>query len=169
MATARLAPRLDLKELWPRLPPRFQGKRSPSWIGLRVGPNATYVAIYPSGTALVTGVDSVSRARDVIAILRDELANLLPVLEGTLQVDVKNLVGVADLHGEINLDAVARGSDPGTAEYEPEQFPALVLRAGTSGRCLVFSAGKVVLTGARSQAGLEEQFRELLLALERFR
>jgi len=65
-------------------------------------------------------------------------------------INVQNVVAAATLNQKIDLNAVVK-SFPG-AEYRPEQFPGLVFRLKRPKTAtLVFSSGKMVCTGARSE------------------
>jgi transcription initiation factor TFIID TATA-box-binding protein len=62
---------------------------------------------------------------------------------------------------DLNLNALA--VDLGNTEYEPEQFPGLVYKLpGTRATFLLFSNGKIVCTGTRSEAKLREAVDKLI-------
>jgi transcription initiation factor TFIID TATA-box-binding protein len=64
------------------------------------------------------------------------------------KVKIENVVASASVDAEIDLDKVAATLQ--NAEYEPEQFPGLVLRLeDPKAAILVFSSGKMVCTGAK--------------------
>lgn len=64
------------------------------------------------------------------------------------KVKIENVVASASIDAEIDLDKVAATLP--NAEYEPEQFPGLVLRLEEpKAAILVFSSGKMVCTGAK--------------------
>ena len=65
------------------------------------------------------------------------------------KIRIENVVASISVEAEIDLDHLA-ASLPG-AEYEPEQFPGLVLRLeDPKSAILVFSSGKMVCTGAKA-------------------
>jgi transcription initiation factor TFIID TATA-box-binding protein len=51
-------------------------------------------------------------------------------------------------------------------EYEPEQFPGVIYR-GEKGTALLFSSGKVVLTGFKDMGSMEAFASELKERIER--
>jgi len=51
-------------------------------------------------------------------------------------------------------------------EYEPEQFPGVIYR-GEKGTALIFSSGKVVLTGFKDLGSMEAFASELKERIER--
>ena len=65
-------------------------------------------------------------------------------------VTVENVVASASLDHPVDLDAITRLFP--TAEYRPEQFPGLVFRLKKPKTAtLIFSSGKMVCTGAKSE------------------
>jgi len=53
-------------------------------------------------------------------------------------------------------------------EYEPEQFPGVIYR-GETGTALIFSSGKVVLTGFRDRESMAAFASELKEKIEKIR
>ena len=69
-------------------------------------------------------------------------------LIGKPKVRIENVVASASVDAEFDLDKIAATLP--NAEYEPEQFPGLVLRlVDPKAAILVFSSGKMVCTGAK--------------------
>ena len=65
-------------------------------------------------------------------------------------VNIQNVVAAAALNQKVDLNAVVK-SNP-RVEYRPEQFPGLVFRLKRPKTAtLIFSSGKMVCTGARSE------------------
>ncbi len=72
----------------------------------------------------------------------------LPKTKATLSIE--NVVASATLNQKVDLNAVVKGY-PGV-EYRPEQFPGLVFRLKRPKTAtLIFSSGKMVCTGAKSE------------------
>jgi len=70
--------------------------------------------------------------------------------EKTAIVSIQNVVASASLMQRLDLDSIVRVF-PGV-EYRPEQFPGLVYRLKKPKTAtLIFSSGKMVCTGARSE------------------
>ncbi|NLF88625.1 TATA-box-binding protein [Candidatus Bathyarchaeota archaeon] len=66
------------------------------------------------------------------------------------QVSIENVVASATLNQKVDLNSVVKGY-PGV-EYRPEQFPGLVFRLKRPKTAtLIFSSGKMVCTGAKSE------------------
>jgi transcription initiation factor TFIID TATA-box-binding protein len=65
-------------------------------------------------------------------------------------INIENVVASATLDQKVDLNAVVKGY-PGV-EYRPEQFPGLVFRLKRPKTAtLIFSSGKMVCTGAKSE------------------
>jgi transcription initiation factor TFIID TATA-box-binding protein len=65
-------------------------------------------------------------------------------------ITIENVVASATLNQKVDLNAVVKGY-PGV-EYRPEQFPRLVFRLKRPKTAtLIFSSGKMVCTGAKSE------------------
>ncbi|MCK5627920.1 TATA-box-binding protein [Candidatus Bathyarchaeota archaeon] len=65
-------------------------------------------------------------------------------------IKIENVVASATLNQKVDLNAVVKGY-PGV-EYRPEQFPGLVFRIKRPKTAtLIFSSGKMVCTGAKSE------------------
>jgi transcription initiation factor TFIID TATA-box-binding protein len=74
--------------------------------------------------------------------------NWLPKVKASLSIE--NVVASATLNQKVDLNAVVKGY-PGV-EYRPEQFPGLVFRLKRPKTAtLIFSSGKMVCTGAKSE------------------
>ena len=66
------------------------------------------------------------------------------------RINIENVVASATLNQKVNLDAVVK-SYPGV-EYRPKRFPGLVFKLKRPKTAtLIFSTGKMVCTGAKSE------------------
>ncbi|ELY81859.1 TATA-box-binding protein [Natrinema pallidum] len=124
------------------------------------------IILYTSGKYILRGGDEFETMHDVNARFLDFISNLgISVDDPSLE--VKNVVSVGNLEREINLNALTIALGLEETEYEPEQFPGLVYRPADS-QCvlLVFSSGKVVVTGGRSEEEDSEAFKSLRETLD---
>lgn len=81
------------------------------------------------------------------------------------KVVIQNVVASASLHHDIPLEKVTLKL-PNT-EYNPEQFPGLVLRLAKGKTALIFSSGKIVCTGAKSKAEVKETVKMIIKELRK--
>ena len=80
-------------------------------------------------------------------------------VEGEKSVEVVNIVVSSSLKHDIPLEKMA-ATLPNT-EYNPEQFPGLVLRIKEpKTSALIFSSGNIVCTGARTMDDVKEAIKK---------
>ena len=80
---------------------------------------------------------------------------------------LENVVATADLHSFLSLTAIAVGLGLEHVEYEPEQFPGLVYRlAKPKMVILLFSSGKLVITGGRKPEDVANAVDQLVEELK---
>ena len=81
-------------------------------------------------------------------------------------IHVVNIVVSTSLEHDIPLEKMA--ATLSNTEYNPEQFPGLVIRIREpKTSALIFSSGKVVCTGARSMEKVEESIKKIIKSLEK--
>jgi transcription initiation factor TFIID TATA-box-binding protein len=72
----------------------------------------------------------------------------MPTVEASISIE--NIVASVTLNQKIDLNAIVKGNP--TVEYRPKQFPGLVFRLKKPKTAiLIFSTGKMVCTGAKSE------------------
>lgn len=115
----------------------------------------TAFLVFSSGKANCTGAKSIKDVDTAIEILSNDLEGLGYTITSTSYV-VQNIVAGASLDTELDLDAIAIGLGFENIEYEPEVFPGLVYRiVDPKVVVLIFRSGKLVITGAKTQAECE--------------
>ena len=87
-------------------------------------------------------------------------------VKGEKTIEVVNIVVSTSLEHDIPLEKMA--ATLSNTEYNPEQFPGLVIRIrDPKTSALIFSSGKVVCTGARSMEKVEESIKKIIVALKK--
>lgn len=82
------------------------------------------------------------------------------------EIKVVNIVVSTSLEHEIPLEKMA--ATLSNTEYNPEQFPGLVIRIKEpKTSALIFSSGKVVCTGARTIEKVHESIKKIIKSLEK--
>jgi len=115
----------------------------------------TAFLVFSSGKANCTGAKSIRDVDTAIEILSNDLRGLGYNIDPPSYV-VQNIVAGASLDTELDLDAIAIGLGFENIEYEPEVFPGLVYRiVDPKVVVLIFRSGKLVITGAKTQAECE--------------
>ena len=84
------------------------------------------------------------------------------------EIKIQNIVASTSLEHDIPLIKLAEML-PNT-EYNPEQFPGLVMRIkDPKTSALIFSSGKVVCTGAKSMAKVKESVDKIIKNLAKIK
>lgn len=123
--------------------------------------------IFSSGKLVVTGAKSVDDIKRAVNKLIMMLKKIGAKFHREPQIDIQNMVFSGDIGMEFNLDAVALSLP--NCEYEPEQFPGVIYRVKEPRAViLLFSSGKIVCSGAKSEDDAWEAVRKLLRELEKY-
>lgn len=130
----------------------------------------------PSGVYMFTGVNSYNELEYAKNELLSALAELgiisspNPVSEEIIDpFQVQNVVCTAELKGQegLSLSQLAISLGLEKTEYEPEQFPGLVYRPDNSScTILVFSSGKMVITGIDNEKTAQRELERLQKELD---
>jgi len=87
----------------------------------------------------------------------------MPTVEASITIE--NVVASATMNQRIDLNAVVKGN-PGV-EYRPEKFPGLVFRIKKPKTAtLIFSTGKMVCTGAKSEKKAKQAVKKVVKELK---
>lgn len=107
--------------------------------------------IFSSGKVVLTGVKDNDSLERGIAIILQKLTEAGITCYDEPRVVVTNIVCSYDLGNKLNLNKVVMTLSLENIEYEPEQFPGLVYRiAEPKVVALLFSSGKIILTGGKN-------------------
>ena len=88
----------------------------------------------------------------------------MPTVEASIRIE--NVVASASLNQRIDLNAVVKGNP--LVEYRPEQFPGLVFRLKRPKTAiLIFSTGKMVCTGAKSEKEAKRAIKKVVRELKK--
>ncbi|MFH1053430.1 MAG: TATA-box-binding protein [Candidatus Woesearchaeota archaeon] len=86
--------------------------------------------------------------------------------EGKVSIEIVNIVVSTSLEHDIPLEKMA--ATLSNTEYNPEQFPGLVIRIkDPKTSALIFSSGKVVCTGARTMENVRASIKKIIKSLEK--
>ncbi len=162
VASVTLAEELDLTAISLMLDSaEYEPEQFPGLI-YRIKKPKTALLLFRSGKVNCTGaknVDEVRASLDIVIKLLDDAG--MAVIKNP-EIVVQNMVAVYDLGAEIDMNSVAISLGLERVEYEPEQFPGLVFRlTDPKVVALLFSSGKVVLTGARSNEDIDNAVQKL--------
>ena len=169
VASTRLAEAFDLPKIEAELEDATYNKKKFPGLVYRVkAPKAAFL-IFTTGKIVCTGAKNVEDVRTVITNLAKTLKSIgFEKINLEPEIHVQNIVASADLKTNLNLNAVAPALGLENIEYEPEQFPGLVYRIKQPRVVvLIFSTGKLVITGGKSPEECEEGVRIVRMQLEK--
>jgi transcription initiation factor TFIID TATA-box-binding protein len=119
--------------------------------------------IFSSGKVVLTGIRSPESLDVGLKIILDKMSEAGIECYNEPRVAITNMVCSYDIGNKINLNKVVMTLSLENIEYEPEQFPGLVYRiADPKIVALLFSSGKIILTGGKNMEDIKRglQFLE---------
>jgi transcription initiation factor TFIID TATA-box-binding protein len=125
----------------------------------------TATLIFSTGKMVCTGAKSEKLARSAVKKVVRELKKNNIVILGKPKITIQNIVASANLRGRIDLEVAADIMD--NVMYEPEQFPGLIYRMKDPKTVLLlFTSGKIVCTGGKSEKIVHESVHKLYELLD---
>lgn len=136
-----------------------------TWVQMRFSINNRHIAFYKSGKIRISGVKS----DEELILISDKLLSFLEkhgIQNKIKQININNYVLVDKMDNKVNLDILAKNLLEYDVTYEPEQFPALHFKDENNITFMLFSSGKMNITGVKSLENLEEKvnsFKQLVM------
>lgn len=122
---------------------------------LRIKRPKSAVLVFSSGKLVCTGTKSVVQVREVVRQVIKQLRKIGVNVTTKPKITVQNIVASGAIGLDLNLNTIALELE--NTEYEPEQFPGLVYKLDElNATFLLFSNGKLVCTGTKNKAQLNE-------------
>ena len=133
---------------------------------IRIKEPKTSALIFSSGKIVCTGARTMEDVRASIRKIIKSLEKINVKIKGEPEVKVQNIVASGSVGMALNLNVLAMKLD--NTEYEPEQFPGLVYKLpDLKATFLLFSNGKVVCTGTKSEQEVHIALDKLIENLKR--
>ena len=127
---------------------------------LRVKKPKSAVLVFSSGNLVCTGTKSVAQVREVVVQVIKQLRKIGVNVTTKPKITVQNIVASGAISLDLNLNTLALELE--NTEYEPEQFPGLVYKLDDpTATFLLFSNGKLVCTGTKNKAQLDDSIVQL--------
>ena len=127
---------------------------------LRIKKPKSAVLVFSSGNLVCTGTKSVAQVRDVDQQVIKQLKKVNVYVKVKPKITVQNIVASGAINLKLNLNTLALELE--NTEYEPEQFPGMVYKLeDPTATFLLFSNGKLVCTGTKNKAQLDESIIQL--------
>lgn len=133
---------------------------------IRIKEPKTSALIFSSGNVVCTGARSMDKVEESIKKIIKSLEKINIKITIKPEIKIQNIVASGSVGMDLNLNTLAMKL-PNT-EYEPEQFPGLVYKlAEAKATFLLFSNGKVVCTGTKSEKEVHEALDMLIENLKK--
>jgi transcription initiation factor TFIID TATA-box-binding protein len=126
--------------------------------------------LFSSGKIVLTGLRNNAELEKGLSVIVKSLNNAGCTTLKEPKVAITNMVCSYDLARYINLNKLVVTLNLENIEYEPEQFPGLVYRIKDPRIVvLIFSSGKLILTGGRNMDDIKKGLDVLIEKLESIR
>ena len=135
---------------------------------IRIKEPRTSALIFGSGKIVCTGARNLADVDKSIQQIIKSLEKINVKIKVQPEINVQNIVASGNIGLPLNLNVLALRLE--NTEYEPEQFPGLVYKLKDKGKnkatFLLFSNGKVVCTGTKSEEQVDEVMEMLVEKLK---
>ena len=165
VASASLKQRLDLDSIVRIIPGvEYRPEQFPGLVYKIKKPKAALL-MFSTGKMVCTGATSERLAKRAVMRVVDDLKRNGIVIVEKPDIQIQNIVASGDLIGTIDLEKTTYALKK--TIYEPEQFPGLIYRMDSPRTVmLLFTSGKFVCTGAKSESQVYEAVKVLQKNLE---
>lgn len=133
---------------------------------IRIKEPKTSALIFSSGKIVCTGARTMANVRESIRKIIKSLDKINVKIKQEPEVNIQNIVAAGSVGMDLNLNILAMKLE--NTEYEPEQFPGLVYKLPEQkATFLLFSNGKVVCTGTKSEEEVNRALDKLIENLKK--
>ena len=135
---------------------------------IRIREPKTSALIFSSGKVVCTGARSMEKVEESITKIIKSLEKIDVKIKIKPKIHIQNIVASGAVGMDLNLNVLAMKLE--NTEYEPEQFPGLVYKLPQAkATFLLFSNGKVVCTGTKSEAEVHKALDKLIENLKKIK
>jgi transcription initiation factor TFIID TATA-box-binding protein len=165
VASATIDQKLDLNKIQKKFPDvEYNPELFPGAV-FRLKSPKTATLLFSTGKMVCTGSRSEEMAVKAVNIVVQKLRKGGIKIKKNAVVTVQNIVSSINLGGKVHLEKAARTLP--RSMYEPEQFPGVIHRMiDPKTVILIFSSGKLVCTGAKTEKDVYRSVNQLHSLLE---
>lgn len=168
VASTQLTESIDLYDVSNKLGINYEAEQFPGMV-YRVATPKVCILLFRSGKAVVTGAKSEEDVTAGLQVLHDDLTDngyeMWPYQPE--DISIENIVVTYEYGSDLDLSHLIFTMPFDKTEYEPEVFPGLIYRIDEpKSVCLVFSSGKCVITGCKSEGEAELATEQLVEQLD---
>ena len=166
VASASLEKDIPLIKLAEALPnTEYNPEQFPGLV-MRIKEPKTSALIFSSGKIVCTGARSMAKVKESVRKIIQNIEKIRVKITVDPKINVQNMVASGSIGMDLNLNSLAL--DLENTEYEPEQFPGLVHKLkGTNATFLLFSNGKIVCTGTKTEQAVNDATDKLIENLKK--
>ena len=135
---------------------------------IRIKEPKTSALIFSSGKVVCTAARSMDKVEESIKKIIKSLEKIGIKIKIKPDIKIQNIVASGSVGMDLNLNTLAMTLK--NTEYEPEQFPGLVYKLVDSelrATFLLFSNGKIVCTGTKSESEVNKALEKLIANLKK--
>ncbi|MFH0875711.1 MAG: TATA-box-binding protein [archaeon] len=133
---------------------------------IRIKEPKTSALIFSSGKVVCTGARSMEKVEQSIDKIIKSLKKIGIEIKIKPKINIQNIVASGSVGMDLNLNVLAMKLE--NTEYEPEQFPGLVYKLNEAkATFLLFSNGKIVCTGTKSEQEVDAALDKLIINLKK--
>ncbi len=165
VASASINQKLDLKDITKKFPDVEWNPDTFPGAVFRLKNPKTATLLFGTGKMVCTGEKSSEFAKIEIKKVVQSLRKEKIKIKKEATVTIQNIVASINLGGKVHLEEAARSLP--RSMYEPEQFPGLIHRMlDPKTVILIFTSGKLVCTGAKTEKDVFRSVNNLHSTLE---
>ncbi|MBN1645021.1 TATA-box-binding protein [Candidatus Woesearchaeota archaeon] len=133
---------------------------------IRIKEPKTSALIFSSGKIVCTGARSLDKVTESLKKIIKSLEKINVKIKHVPEFQIQNIVAAGSVGMDLNLNVLAMRLE--NTEYEPEQFPGLVYKMPeVKATFLLFSNGKIVCTGTKSEQEVHNALDKLIEKLKK--
>lgn len=165
VASASIDGRFDLKDITKKFPDVEWNPDTFPGAVLRLKNPKTATLLFETGKMVCTGAKSEEMSKKAVNTVVQKLRKGGIKIKKDAVIQIQNIVASINLGGKIHLEQAARTLP--RSMYEPEQFPGVIHRMlDPKTVILIFSSGKLVCTGGKTEKDVYRAVNNLHSLLE---
>ena len=170
VASAALGIRIPLEKIVEHLEgTEYEPEQFPGLVYRMKNPKAAAL-IFSSGKIVCTGARTIEKVHESLKKIIKSLEKINVKITVKPVVKIQNIVASGSVGMDLNLNTLAMKLE--NTEYEPEQFPGLVYKLMSQevkATFLLFSNGKIVCTGTKSEKEAHIALEKLIVILKKIK
>jgi len=114
--------------------------------------------VFLSGKLISTGAKSLDQSIEQLYKTKQLLRDNGFIKDVAIHPEIRNIVATFDFKKQIDFKKIVGRKG---VIYEPEQFPGVIYKSPCKPACLIFSSGKIVIAGSKTESQIKETIKDL--------